>query len=564
MLFRLILRKESLHLLFLLVALPVFSQQKADTARISRADSILLAKKISNWNALAFEEAELDSLLESLQEYRKVYEDMHALHINNSQGFPFAFEPLAGENAITNVPGKTSWRIPSNINMPKDTAELAFYPVTKLASLIRNKKITSVALTRYFLNRLKKYNDTLHCVISFTEDLAMEQARQADEEISKGKYRGPLHGIPFGIKDLFAVKGTRTTWGSTPYKDQVIDEDAFVYNQLRKAGAVLCAKLSLGALAYADLWFGGRTRNPWDMSRGSSGSSAGSASATSAGLLPFAIGTETWGSIVSPSHTCAVTGLRPSFGSVSRSGGMVLSWSLDKIGPICRNAEDAAIVFSYIKGAYTKDPSSVKRSFSFPSKIAPTRLRVAYAGNYFERLKKDAPEWKVLQDLEKAGVHLVKVNFPDSGIYKADLMNIIISAESAAAFEELTLDNRDDLIERQDKNFWPNIFRSARYIPAVEYINANRHRYALSKQIHDFMKDFDIIITPSFSGNQLAITNLTGHPVICLPAGPNDKGIPHSITFIANLYDEETLLTFARYFQDITDYEEKHPPYFIK
>ena len=564
MICRLISRKECLVLLFMIVAVPLFSQLNADTTRLSRADSILLAGKMSNWYGLNFEEKELDSLLESLQEYKKIYQDMHALEINNSLGFPFAYEPGPAGQQIPSGQKHINWKIPSGVSMPDDSADLAFYPITRLASLIKHKKITSVALTRYFLDRLKKYNDTLHCVISFTEDLAMAQARQADEEIRKGQYRGPLHGIPFGIKDLFAVKGTKTTWGSTPYKEQVIDEDAFVYTQLRKAGAVLCAKLSLGALAYADLWFGGRTRNPWDMNKGSSGSSAGSASATSAGLLPFAIGTETWGSIVSPSHTCGITGLRPSFGSVSRSGGMVLSWSLDKIGPICRNAEDAAIVFSYIKGADSKDPSSVNRSFNFPASNTPAKLKVAYAGNYFDRLKKDSPEWKVLEDLKKLGIEPVKVNFPDSGIYKADLMNVVISAESAAAFEELTLSNRDDQIERQDKNFWPNIFRSGRYIPAVEYINANRHRYALSRSVHEFMQQFDIVITPSFMGNQLAITNLTGHPVICLPANKNDKGIPHSITFIANLYDEETLLSFARFFQENTNYEEKHPPYFTK
>lgn len=561
---RLISRKQSLLLLFILTAVPLFAQLNADTTRLPRPDSILLAGKMSNWYGLKFEERELDSLLESLQEYKKIYGDMHALEIKNSLGFPFAYEPAPAGVHIPQSQKNINWKIPSGISMPEDSADLAFYPITRLASLIKNKKITSVALTRYFLNRLKKYNDTLHCVISFTEDLAMDQARQADEEIRKGQYRGPLHGIPFGIKDLFAVKGTKTTWGSTPYKEQVIDEDAFVYTQLRKAGAVLCAKLSLGALAYADLWFGGKTRNPWDMNKGSSGSSAGSASATSAGLLPFAIGTETWGSIVSPSHTCGITGLRPSFGSVSRSGGMVLSWSLDKIGPICRNAEDAAIVFSYIRGTDPKDPSSVNRAFNFPASTSPAKLKVAYAGNYFDRLKKDAPEWKVLEDLRELGIEPVKVNFPDSGIYRADLMNVVISAESAAAFEELTLSNRDDLIERQDKNFWPNIFRSGRYIPAVEYINANRHRYALSTEVNKFMQQFDIVIAPSFMGNQLAITNLTGHPVICLPAAKNEKGIPHSITFIANLYDEETLLSFARFFQENTSYEEKHPPYFTK
>jgi Asp-tRNA(Asn)/Glu-tRNA(Gln) amidotransferase A subunit family amidase len=530
-------------------------------SQAQRADSIKQLKGFADYLGFDFTEPERDSMIESLKDFRAIYQQMHALNINNSLQFPFAYEPAPKGVKIPMQSNKMAYPIPANIAMPANKNELAYMSVMQLASLVKNKKISSVELTRFFLDRLKKYNDTLHCVISFTEDIAMKQARQADEEIRKGMYRGPLHGIPYGIKDLFAVKGTKTTFGSTPYKDQVIDEDATVYTKLKNAGAVLCAKLSLGALAYDDIWFGGMTRNPWNMNTGSSGSSAGSASATSAGLLPFAIGTETWGSIISPSHTCGVTGLRPTFGSVSRAGGMVLCWSLDKVGPIGRNAEDAAVIFSVIKGADPADVSSVDRAFNFTPNRDIKKMRIAYAANYFKRLPDDSPEKQALKAFEKMGVKLIETNFPDS-IYKADIMSLILTAESAAAFEELTLSGKDDLIERQDKAFWPNTFRAGRFIPAAEYINANRHRYALSEALNNFMKQYDVVIVPSFAGNQSAMTNLTGHPAVCFPVGLRKNGMPTSISLIGNLYDESSILSAAKAFQEATDHEEEHPAYF--
>ncbi|MES1216458.1 MAG: amidase, partial [Bacteroidota bacterium] len=441
--------------------------------------------------------------------------------------------------------------------------ELAFYSIPQLASLIRNKKISSVDLTKFFIGRLKKWSDTLQCTITLTEDLAMQQAKQADDEIKKGFFRGPLQGIPYGLKDLFAVKGYKTTWGTTPYKDQVIDVDSYVYKELKRAGAVLCAKLSLGSLAYNNKWFGGETKNPWNLQQGSSGSSAGSAAATVAGLLPFAIGTETLGSIVSPSTRCGATGLRPTFGSVSRYGGMVLCWSLDKAGPICRSAEDAAIVFAAINGTDGNDPSAVKHAFNYTGKTDWKKLRIAYAENYFKRLAADALEWKVLDVYRSLGANIKAVDFPDSTVYPVNLVSIILNAESAAAFDELTRTNRDDLIERQDKDFWPNSFRVSRTIPAVEYINANRYRYNLCKSIYDFMKDYDVLIVPSFAGRQLSITNLTGNPVVCMPMGFNKNGSPVSITLIGQLYDEATILAAAKAYQDKTDFNKKHPVKFL-
>jgi Asp-tRNA(Asn)/Glu-tRNA(Gln) amidotransferase A subunit family amidase len=529
--------------------------QTIDTSAIGRA---------AYFFDLNFSAAEKDSMVDGIRENRQNFEKLHRQPLPNSLPYPFAFEPAP---AGFNIPVKqlpVNWNISSGVSMPADKNELAFYSVAQLASLVKNKKITSTELTRFFLDRLKKWGDTLECVISLTEELALKEAAQADAEIKNGKYRGPLHGIPYGLKDLFSVKGYKTTWGSVPYKDQVIEEDAFVYTQLKKAGAVLCAKLTLGELAYADLWFGGRTRNPWNLSRGSSGSSAGSASATVAGLLPFAIGTETWGSIVSPSHTCGATGLRPTFGSVSRSGAMVLSWSLDKAGPICRSAEDAAIVFYYLKGTDGKDASAVARAFNYNPKVDWKKLRIGYAANYYKNLPAGSLQHAVLDTYRKLGATLKEAEFPDSSIYHYNIMDVVISAESAAAFDELTRSEQDNLIRRQDKNFWPNSFRVSRFVPAVEYINANRHRSRLSQSMHEFMQQYDVIIVPSFAGSQLAMTNLTGHPVVVFPIGFASNGLPNSITLIGNLYDDATILAVAKAFQDATDFHKKHPEKFLQ
>ena len=530
----------------------------------TKADTIQLLQKTAALYDLQFNEAEADSMTENIREYNEVYTKMHRTLPANDLPYPFAYQPAPAGFVIPTSQQKINWNIPANVLLPANKADLAFYSIPQLASLIKNKKISSVALTQFFLARLKKWDDTLNCVISLTEDLALQQAKKADEELKKGIYRGPLHGIPYGLKDLFAVKGTKTTWGSTPYKNQAIEENSFVYEQLTKAGAVLCAKLSLGALAFNDLWFGGRTNNPWNLKQGSSGSSAGSASATAAGLLPFAIGTETWGSIISPATRCGVTGLRPTFGATSRSGAMVLSWSLDKAGPICRSAEDCAIVFAAMKGTDGEDPSAVNYAFNYQPQGSIKKLRVAYAENYFKRLNKDALEWKALDDFKSLGITITPVTFPDSAIYPFDIMNIVISSESAAAFDDLTRSNRDTLIERQDKNFWPNIFRTARYIPAVEYINANRYRSNLNKALQEFMKNFDVVIVPTYGGNQLAITNLTGNPSICFPIGFTRTGNPHSITLLGNLYDDASILQLAKAYQDKTEHNKKHPQLFVK
>lgn len=549
------MRFKTVLLLPLLVPVFLVAQTRSDTVQNIRNNL--------KWYDLEFTDAEADSMIGNLTGYLSLYKAMHKTLPANDISYPFAFHPAPPHKLISTRKEKIYWEIPANVQLPANREDLAFFSIPQLASLIKNKKISSLDLTKFFLGRLKKWGDTLESVITLTEELALSQARQADEDLKEGIYRGPLHGIPYGLKDLFAVEGYKTTWGSTPYKEQILDVDSYVYTRLKQAGAVLCAKLSLGALAYNNKWFGGETKNPWNLKQGSSGSSAGSASSVVAGLLPFTLGTETLGSIVSPSARCGATGLRPTFGTVSRYGAMVLCWSLDKAGPICRSAEDAAIVYAFIHGTDGNDPSAIRHTFNYTGKADFNKLRVAYAENYFKRLNPEAAEWKVLDVYRSLGADVKSVVFPDSAMYPVNLVSIILNAESAAAFDELTRTNRDDLIERQDRDFWPNSFRAARTIPAVEYINANRYRSQLCQSMNDFMSDYDVLIVPSFSGRQLSMTNLTGNPVVCMPIGFNQAGNPISITLVGNLYDEATILAIAKAYQDKTDFNKKHPPKFI-
>lgn len=514
---------------------------------------------------LSFTQKEIDSMYDGVKENMLLYRLMHKKPLNNNVPMSLWQSPVLPGMQFNDKQEKINWNISSKVMLPSNKNDLAFYNILQLASLIKNKKISSVELTKFFIERIRRFGDTLQCVISVTEETALQQAQQADAEIAAGKYRGPLHGIPYGLKDLFAVKGTKTTWGAAPYKNQVIEQNAFVYTQLQNAGAVLVAKFTLGALAMGDYWYGGRTKNPWNLQTGSSGSSAGSASATVAGLVPFAIGTETWGSITSPSSTCGATGLRPTFGSISRSGAMTLSWSLDKVGPICRSAEDAAVVFNYIHGTDGLDQSAVNKPFNYQPKADVKKMRVAYAKNYYDRITDTSrSEWKVLEAYKQMGVELVPINFPDSGQYHYAIMDIVIGAECAAAFDDFTRTNLDDEMTRQGRGDWPNSFRTSRFVPAVEYINANRHRYLLMQQVNEAMKDIDVLICPTRgSGNQGAITNLTGHPVVCMPTGFDKRNnLPTSITLIGKLYDEATILAAAKAYQDVTQWDEMHPVMF--
>jgi len=443
-----------------------------------------------------------------------------------------------------------------DLEVPENIEDLAFAPVTVLAQLIRTRQLTSLELTRMYINRLKKYDPQLKCVITLTEDIALAQAARADREIAAGTYRGPLHGIPYGIKDLLAVKGTKTTWGAEPYKNQIIDRDAVVVKRLEEAGAVLTVKLTLGALAWGDVWYGGQTKNPWNTKQGSSGSSAGPASATSAGLIGFSIGTETWGSIVSPSTQCGVTGLRPGYGRVSRYGAMALSWTMDKIGPICRSVEDCAIVFNAVYGPDGKDFTLYDRDFVWNRDLDVKTLRIGYLKKDFEA---DYPNKErdnaVLETFRKMGVTLIPLELPQ---FPINALAFILNAEAGAAFNQLTRSGEDDKMVRQERYAWPNVFRHARLIPAVEYIRANRYRTQIMQQMAVLMKNIDVYIAPSFSDN-LLLTNLTGHPAVVVPNGFDKDGGPTSITFISNMLGEAKALAAAMAYQNTSAHHLKHP-----
>ena len=529
-------------------------------------------------------------MLDNLTDQVKDFEAIHKLDIPNSVYPALLFDPVLPDMKIEVLKQPSAMSRIAPPETPKNIEDVAFYTVRQLAELVRTKKVSSTALTQMYLERLKRYDPLLHFVITLTPDRAMAQAKEADQEIAAGKYRGPLHGIPWGAKDLLAVKGYPTTWGAGGFEKQQFDYDASVVKRLDQAGAVLLGKLTLGALAMGDLWFGERTRNPWRPQQGSSGSSAGSASATSAGCVGFAIGSETLGSISSPSTRVGVTGLRPTFGRVPRTGAMALSWSMDKLGPICRAVEDCGLVLEAIYGPDNQDPTVHDVPFNWNAGLDVRKLRVGYLKEDFERepkfqadVKPDVKE-RILKDraithaadqasLEvlrnRLGIKLVPLQMPDMPF---GAMLSVLSAEAAAAFDELTRSGRDKLLTAQSKDDWPNSFRSARFIPAVEYVNANRARTLGMQKVAKVFDQVDVIVAPTNS-LQLVITNLTGHPAVILPNGfrPADApvpekptqgggpGTPISITFLAGLYQEAKLLAVAKAYQDATDFHLKHP-----
>lgn len=536
------------------MAFGAFITKKLENENIT----IDIVKKAEKIIGLEFTQAEADSMLVELNDTRKSFEEIRKVELKNEVAPALVFNPLP--TGFEFEKGTSSFKASniSTISLPKDKNDLAFYSVRQLAALIQSKKITSLELTKFFLERLKKYDTQLACLVTLTEDLALQQAAKADAEISAGKYKGLLHGIPYGAKDLLAKKGYKTTWGSVPYKDQVLDYDAVVIQRLEKAGAVLCAKLTLGELAWGDVWFGGTTKNPWNLKRGSSGSSAGSASSVAAGLLPFAIGSETLGSIVSPSSECGDTGLRPTFGRVPRTGAMALSWSMDKLGPICRTVEDCAIVFNAILGKDGQDPSVIDAPFQFDGNKKDLKgIKIAYLKKDFEgKYPNKTQDSLTLVTMKKLGAELIPLELPN---LPSNDISFLLSVESAAAFDELTRSGKDDLMVRQIKNAWPNAFRAARFIPAVEYLQANRHRTLLIQEFNNRLKGIDVYLSPAFASRNLTMTNLTGHPCVVLPNGFRAEGRPTSITFMGKLFGEGKLLQVAKIYQDATDFHLKHP-----
>lgn len=530
-------------------------------AGILNAQPAYPTREIEPFFDVKFTTAERDSLFKNLQEYQRLLSGLHAYPLDNSVGMSLRFDPAPLGYVPEPKQLSIDWGLPKSVEAPKNLSDLAFMPVYKLAVLIRNRQITSTQLTSLFIDRLKKYSDTLQCTITLLEMSARAAAKKADEEIAKGKYRGPLHGIPYGIKDLLAVQETKTTWGAAPFKDQQLHETASVVKKLDAAGAVLVVKLTMGALAMGDIWYDGVTKNPWDLKQGSSGSSAGSASATAAGLVPFAIGTETLGSIVSPSTRCGTSGLRPSFGRVSRHGAMALSWSMDKIGPLCRSALDCAIVFDAIRGSDGIDPNVRDAPFNYSAKKDIKKLRIGYFKNLFDETYPTRDnDQKALEAIRGLGVKLEEVTL--STKLPVASLRIILSAEAAAAFDDLTRSNKDSLLTDQRRNAWPNSFRAARFIPAVDYVNATRVRSQLVDEFHRLVKDYDVIITPSFGGIQLLLTNLTGTPCVVVPNGFNAKGSPTSISFIGKWNGEASLALLAHAYQQATLWDEQVPPLF--
>jgi Asp-tRNA(Asn)/Glu-tRNA(Gln) amidotransferase A subunit family amidase len=455
------------------------------------------------------------------------------------------------------------------VSRPQNLEDVAFWPVTKLAELVRSRQVRSVELTEMYIARIKQYNPKLLCVVTLTEDLAMRLAREADKEIAAGNYRGPLHGIPWGIKDLAAVKGYPTTWGAAPFKDRIIDTDATVVTRLTQAGAVLIAKLATGELALDDVWFGGQTKNPWDLSMGSQGSSAGPGSATAAGLVGFSIGTETGGSIVEPSGICGVTGLRPTFGRVSRHGFMTLSWSLDKIGPMCRSVEDCALVLNAIQGPDDHDLSVVDVPFNWDAKLDIRKLRVGYLKAAFSNTQQtaavDANDQAALAKIRSLGINLVEVALPaEPTLNVSALITAIIYGEGNAALKD-PVETRPEHLVRQDRVAHQN---SLRLLPAAEYLNASRVRTLLMQQMARAMSEIDVYLVPfdysDYTPNPVAtlntsLTNLTGHPCVVVPHGFNEKGNPTSLTFIGKLFGDAEMLALARAYQQATDWHLKHP-----
>lgn len=503
----------------------------------------------AEWIAgLNLTDEERESTAQAVQRSLSTFQALRAVPLDNSVPPAIAFQPAGGWDAgVQSGRGEVSLSEGASGRKPDTSEKLAFLPVTELAALIRDRQVSSLELTRLYLDRLQQYDPVLKCVVTLTEDLALKQAKRADREIAAGRYRGPLHGIPWGAKDLIAYPGYPTTWGAEPFRDQVIDTKATVAARLEQAGAVLVAKLSLGALAQGDLWFGGRTKCPWNPRIGSSGSSAGSASATAAGLVGFALGSETNGSIVSPCQRCGATGLRPTFGRVSRHGCMALSWTMDKIGPIARSVEDCALVLGAIHGRDGLDPTAVDRPFHWPSSRDLRSLRVGY----FESDKPIAerPELQVLKDL---GVQLTPVELPSQHSSRHLLM--ILGTEAAASFDELT---RTGVTE--GLNTWPRTFRQGQFVPAVEYLRANRIRTLVIREMEEMMSGIDAYV----GGTDRSLTNLTGHPTVVLPGGFRPAGefeLPTAITFTGKLYGEAELLALAHAYQQATGFHLRRPP----
>jgi Asp-tRNA(Asn)/Glu-tRNA(Gln) amidotransferase A subunit family amidase len=550
-----------------LSALGLGSTLMPDALTIAAQDSetvtlemVEVAQKIAGMTFTREEQQSIVARLNAARGYVAGFHFLRAANLGNSTQPAIVFNPVPPGKALPAGSRFLNLRRPT-VSRPSTDEALAFLPVTHLAKLVETRQVKPSELTELYLSRLTAHDPTLHCVVSLTADLARAQAKQADDEIAAGRYRGPLHGIPFGLKDLFAVRGTRTTWGASPYKDQVIDADATVYTRLRDAGAILVAKLSTGALAVTARWFGGVTRNPWNTQQDASGSSAGPGSATAAGLVAFSVGTDTGGSVIQPSARNGLTGMRPTFGRVSRYGAMALAWTQDTVGPMCRSAEDCAIVFNAIYGPDGKDNTVLDVPFGWDAAADVTKLRVGYLRSVFgetqagsvpsEQLATRQNNEEALRAIRSLGVQVVPFDLPDVAIEAIDFIRY---AETAAAFDDLTRSGRlRDVEHGPEQSPRPAEIRSGYFIPAAEYIQANRYRTRVMQQMDEAMSGLDLFI----GANQL-LTNRTGHPVISLPNG-FFNGSPTALQLTGKLFGEPELLLLAHAFQSRTDHHLKHP-----
>ena len=554
-------------------------------------ETIASAEEIAG---VTFTDEERTMMVRNLNQTKQAIEALHKVAIDNAVAPAIMFEPVpSGVKLPAKKKAPMQREKVAVMARPGSLEELAFLPVSRLSEMVRTRRVKPSELTAMYLDRLKRFDPQLQCVISLTEERARAQARAADDEISRGKYRGPLHGIPWGAKDLLAAKGYKTTWGAGPYKDQTIDADATVVQRLDAAGAILVAKLTLGELAQGDNWYGGITKNPWWTEQGSSGSSAGPGSATAAGLVGFSIGTETLGSISSPSTRNGVTGLRPTFGRVPRTGAMALSWSMDKIGPMCRSAEDCALVFDAIIGPDGHDLTIKDYPFNWNAGVKPANLRIGYVKATFDVPERNANgqlqhatkahDDAALDVLRRIGAKLIPVELPQTN---GAATSLILQPEAGAAFETLILSGKVKELVQQGANAWPNTFKAAQFVPAVDYINANRARTMLMQAWWELFKTVDVIVTPTGGNAQLGQTNLTGNPSVIIPNGfreapplggggggaaarPDSTApaasrpqTPVSLTFLGPLFQEELPLVVAHAYQQATDFHLRRPPGF--
>lgn len=557
------------------VATNAFAQQQGPVGPITR-ETVDCAEAITG---LDFHSAEEEAIARSLNGNLSTYQQLRQIEIPHDTEVALSFRPyMPGKKpAGPATPGRVvryTKPAAATLKRPANLEDVAFWPVTKLAALIERRLVTSTELTQMYLARLERYQPLLNFAVTITKDLALQQAAEADKAIAAGRYKGPLHGIPWGAKDLFATKGIATTWGAEPYINQIPDYDATIVERLRDAGAVLVAKLTMGALAQGDQWFGGRTRNPWNPEAGSSGSSAGPGSATAAGCVGFSIGTETRGSIISPSTVNGVVGLRPTYGRVSRYGAMELSWTMDKVGPMCRTVEDCVLVFNAIYGPDNRDESVVDAAFNWNPAAPLSGYRIGYVRSDFEaqpagrggggggrgganagqqqaaaaeRLKNMQ---QVLTEMQKLGAKLEPVELPN---YPANALSFVLSVESAAAFDDLLRSRGTDTMTNSS---WPATFRANRFVPAVEYIRAQRIRTLLMREWDTFMSQYDAFISSNNAG--LAATNLTGHPAIAVKCGFVNN-LPQTLMVTGRLYDEAAICRIALAYEQATEWTNRHP-----